>query len=71
MIPEDGVTKEEWRPDAGLRLGLAYGFGEVEWAQETVPELRAYLESQEADNLEKVRVFAETCLSRFGRAPDE
>lgn len=35
VIPEEGLSKEEWYPNPESRYGLAYGFNEVSHASET------------------------------------
>lgn len=32
VIPDKGVSKEEWRPDIQNRYGIAYGFNDIQWA---------------------------------------
>jgi hypothetical protein len=35
VIPDDGVSEDEWLPEKDLRVGIAYGFERLEWARST------------------------------------
>lgn len=35
VVPLDNVTKEQWKPNVEDRYGLAYGFGDIEFARAT------------------------------------
>lgn len=35
VIPDPGVTEEQWKPNPARRYGVAYGFDRIEWARST------------------------------------
>ena len=35
VIPDPGVTEEQWKPNPIRRYGVAYGFDRIEWARST------------------------------------
>lgn len=59
IIPEEGISKEEWQPIEENRYGMAYGFDDIEWAIETRPLLLERLEKQERESNESVKRFVE------------
>lgn len=70
IVPEEGVSKEQWQPKAADRYGLAYGFGDVEAARATRPLLLPHLKSQEVADNQGVQRFVEKCAAYFPeRAP--
>ena len=65
VVPEDGVSKEAWYPDPDDRLGLAYGFDDVEAARASAPRLLAHLKAQETTANTTVRNFVAKCSGYF------
>ncbi|MDL0430166.1 hypothetical protein QPM17_03460 [Marinobacter sp. TBZ242] len=65
VVPENGVTKEEWRPEIYNRYGIAYGWDDVPWAVETRPQLMEFLSESERRNEELARNFVATVEKRF------
>lgn len=65
VVPEAGVTKEQWRPEVYNRYGIAYGWDDLPWAIETRPQLMELLAESERRNDELVRNFVATVKSRF------
>jgi hypothetical protein len=37
VVPLEGMTKEQWRPNVEDRYGIAYGFDDIEFARTTRP----------------------------------
>lgn len=66
IIPEEGISKEEWQPIVENRYGVAYGFDDLEWAIETRPLLLNSLEEQERDSNHSVEQFVEKCKQYWG-----
>ena len=66
IIPEDGVSKEEWQPIAQLRLGLAYGAAEIELAKQQQDDLLAQLNAAIHEEDQMVCRFVQKCRSHFG-----
>jgi hypothetical protein len=65
IIPEEGVSKEQWQPVEEGRYGMAYGFDDIEYAKQTRPLLLNYLKKQEYESDESVNRFVEKCKEYF------
>lgn len=65
VVPEEGVSKEQWQPNEENRYGIAYGFDDIEYALQTRSMLLQYIEKQERQSNESVRYFVEKCKSYF------
>jgi hypothetical protein len=65
VLPEDGVSKEQWYPDPRDRYGLAYGFDDAAHAVRTRHLLLPHLKSQESLANESVRAFMAKCALYF------
>lgn len=57
VIPEDGVDITDWYSDPADRLGVAYGFEEIEWARKTRQDLKAAVAQQHERSAEDVKRF--------------
>lgn len=57
VIPDEGISLEEWQPDPTLRAGIAYGFSDLERAQRSQREV--------SSNIEKVVHQSEKSVSDF------
>ncbi|MCW5662306.1 MAG: hypothetical protein KIT35_00575 [Piscinibacter sp.] len=65
VVPEPGVTKDQWYPDPKDRYGLAYGFDDIAHAIETQPLLLPHLKAQESRSNASVQAFVEKCERYF------
>lgn len=65
VIPEEGVTKEQWQPEEASRYGIAYGFGDTDYAIQTRPLLLESLQKKEYDSRQSVVHFVEKCNAYF------
>lgn len=65
VVPEPGLSKEQWHADPLERLGIAYGFDDLTWAKETSSLLLEQLQTKERQMLDCVRAFAEEALLYF------
>ena len=65
IVPEPGVTKEAWYPDARDRYGLAYGFDDIPHALQTLPLLLPHLKTQESSANASVKDFIARCERYF------
>lgn len=65
VVPEPGVSKEQWYPDPKDRYGLAYGFDDIAHAIETQPLLLPHLKAQETRSNESVSAFVAKCAAYF------
>ena len=57
VIPEYGVSKQEWRPNIEDRYGIAYGMDELDWAVDTQDKTISVLKSQGDNSLEQLKQF--------------
>ncbi|MBS0437166.1 MAG: WavQ [Proteobacteria bacterium] len=65
VVPEPGVSKEQWYPDEADRYGLAYGFDDLEWARRTRHLLLPRLKAQETQANDTVGAFISRCDAYF------
>jgi len=65
VVPQPGMTKEDWYPDERDRYGQAWGFDDVDWARRTAPLLLPHLKAQEREANASVGQFAEKCRQYF------
>lgn len=61
IIPEEGVSIDEWQPVEENRYGMAYGFDGIEYAKQTRDLLLAKLERQEEESNASVHRFVQKC----------
>lgn len=65
IIPEHGVSKEQWRPDIKDTYGLAYGFDDIEYARSTRNLLIDDINNRKKNDMNTVKKFTELCESYF------
>lgn len=65
VIPEKGVTKDQWQPNEENHYGIAYGFDDIDYAVKTRPLMLQYIEKQERESNESVMRFVEKCKVYF------
>lgn len=65
VMPEGDLTKEQWRPNASDRLGIAYGLNDEAWAVETRDHLLHKLDNEKLQEKEMVRSFIVKCENYF------
>lgn len=65
IVPEDGISKEQWQPEEKDRYGLAYGFDDIEYAINTRNKLLNLLEAKEISSSDSVRSFISKCEGYF------
>lgn len=66
VVPEEGLTKEQWRPEIDSRYGLAYGFEDIPWALETRSKLLELLGDTELNSMDSVKKFVVITQLYFG-----
>ncbi len=66
VVPEPGVSKEQWMPSSRDRYGIAYGDGDVDWAIATRPDLLRRLREDEDVEGRLLQRFIAKCHERFG-----
>jgi len=57
VIPDIGVSEDQWIPDINSRVGLAYGYENITKAQDTLNQVEGFLKSEENASYESVRIF--------------
>ena len=57
VVPDDGVSEDEWLPDPANRYGIAYGWDKLDHARETRPLVRSRLLAEEEETTDNVRRF--------------
>lgn len=67
VVPVSGLPKEQWRPEEYLRYGVAYGFDDLPYADQTRPLLIKALEEEKVGERLMVRRFIKICRDHFGR----
>jgi hypothetical protein len=61
VVPENGISKEEWYNGEESRYGIAYGFNDLDYAEKTKDKLILYLKQQEKGSEDYVKKFIEKC----------
>ena len=57
VVPQEGLSKEEWRPEVENRYGIAYGWEGVPWAVETRGKLLDNLAEAETRGVDSIKRF--------------
>lgn len=65
VVPEDGVTKQEWQPEEKMSYGIAYGFNDLEYAEQTRDKMFEELKQTDLRSELLVRNFIEKCNKHF------
>lgn len=65
IVPQAGMTREQWVAREEERYGLAYGDAEVEWAVATRALLLRQIEREQATEAAMLQSFIEKCRARF------
>ncbi|MDN5752634.1 MAG: hypothetical protein L0H15_05040 [Nitrosospira sp.] len=65
VVPDEGVTVEQWQPIEEFRYGLAYGKENFPWAEKTRHLLLERLQRIEEQNIDSTKQFVERCISHF------
>jgi hypothetical protein len=65
IVPEPGVSKEEWQPNLVMRFGLAYGKDDLDWALDTRLGMLENIKKIENENVHSVQCFSAKCKTYF------
>ena len=65
IIPDEGISKEEWQPDEKQRYGLAYGFDDLEYAQKTRDLLLKQIKIENEKVPKALENFINKCRIKF------
>jgi hypothetical protein len=66
IVPEPGVSKQEWQSDSDRVGGVAYGFDDLEAASKSPHAVREALLLRQTQNLENVSRFRNKVTAFFG-----
>lgn len=70
IVPQEGVSPEQWAPEPGNRMGVAYGFDDLERARSTRGDLiRFYRESSEVEGMTVAKAFMAEVDAFFADRP--
>lgn len=65
VIPQESISKEQWRPNPADRYGIAYGIDDIQWAQETRANLISRIYEEKKKEKEMVLSFIDKCFDFF------
>lgn len=66
IIPDKGVSKEEFMKRAPVnKVGVAYGFDDIENAKSTIHLVKSHLEQMEKDSIKLVKNYIECCYEHM------
>lgn len=65
VIPDEGVSKEDWKPNVKDTYGIAYGLDDIEYAIETKDKFLEYQTEIEQNNIDAVKKFVKLCEEYF------
>jgi hypothetical protein len=65
VIPDEGVSKEDWKPNVKDTYGIAYGLNDIEYVNETKDKFLEYQKEIEQNNIDAVRKFVKLCEEYF------
>ena len=66
VVPDEGVSKEQWYPDPKDRYGISYGFDELAEAATTANLVTEHVVNEERQCVESVRRFVHELERFFG-----
>jgi len=69
VVPDPGVSLDDWEPQFIKRYGLSYGFENIEWARETRPLLMNQIQKDMDETVDKVHAFVGEVNSYFPCPP--
>ncbi len=69
IIPDPGVSLEDWEPEEAKRYGLSYGFDRVEWARNTRPLMLEEIQHSISQSVKQMHAFVEEANSYFPAKP--
>lgn len=65
VVPRAGIDKISWQPDENLRLGIAYGLEDIQWAKKTMHQVKPYFQTQQNEKNKSVLEFIKYCKNNF------
>lgn len=67
VVPDEGLTIEQWYPSEQDRLGLAYGDEHLPWARSTAPQVLERLRAEEVNSFESVKQFSHFLIEHIAK----
>ena len=65
VVPEHDVSKEKWKPNIEDRYGVAYGFDDTQWAEDSADKILENFQSQKVRTLKQLDHFIEKTQSTY------
>jgi hypothetical protein len=65
VIPDIGISKEEWHPKVEETYGISYGLDDLKYAENTKHLMIKYIENQQKENINSVKNFIKLCEDYF------
>lgn len=65
VIPDEGVSKEDWKPNVKDTYGIAYGLNDIEYAKETKDKFLEYQTEIKQNNIDAVKKLVKLCENYF------
>ncbi len=59
VVPQEGLSREEWRPEVENRYGIAYGWEDSQWAIETRSKVLENLAESENQGVDSINRFVD------------
>jgi hypothetical protein len=67
VIPDEGVTEEEWYSDPADRYGIAYGFAKLEESRKTAHLVKQHILEEEERSIKNASIFIKEASDYFSR----
>lgn len=65
VVPDEGVSAEQWYPDVKNRYGIAYGFDQLGWAAKTRDKQIQQIAAEHGQSVAAVERFAKEAIAHF------
>ena len=65
VVPDIGISKEEWHPKVEETYGISYGLDDLKYAENTKHLMIKYIENQQKENINSVKNFIKLCEDYF------
>jgi hypothetical protein len=65
VVPDEGLSEDQWYPDIEDRYGISYGFNNISWARKTRSLLIEKLKTKQEESRKNVCAFIAECQNYF------
>jgi hypothetical protein len=65
VIPDPGITEDQWYPNPSDRYWLSYGFENIDYAQKTKHLVYEHISKEQEKSYANVQNFISECYSFF------